>query len=76
MSNSYGVVNSDAPDRGAYGVYDTINGEWSGTFFATLAEAQEWVRTQDDKAEECGEDWTENGIYSVISTTDDEDVVF
>lgn len=73
MSNSYGSSNSQASDY-AYGVYDTINGEWTGTFFHTLADAQEWVKTQDD--EEFGEDWTEGGIYSVISTTDDQDVVF
>lgn len=74
MSNSYGVRNSDATDH-AFGVYDTINGEWSGTWFATREEAASWVKTQDDKAEETGEDWTEGQIYTVLSTTDSEDEV-
>jgi len=75
MSNSYGVVNSNAVDH-EFGVYDTINGEWSGTWFESRQEAEEWVKTQDDKAEETGEDWTEDGTYTVIGTTDDEDVIF
>lgn len=75
MSNSYGVTNSNAVDH-QYGVYDTINGEWTGTWFESYEEASEWVQTQDDKIEETGEDWTEGGIYTVVSTSDDEDVVF
>lgn len=75
MSNSYGIRNSDSTDH-AYGVYDTINGEWTGTWFASYQGAAEWVQTQDDKAEESDDDWTEGGIYSVVSTRDDEDVVF
>jgi hypothetical protein len=75
MANSYGVVNSNAVDH-KFGVYDTINGEWTGTWFESREEAESWVQTQDDKAEEAGEDWTEGQIYTVISTTDDEDAVF
>lgn len=75
MTNSYGTSNSEASNH-AYGVYDTINGEWSGTWFESLEEAERWVQTQDDKQEEFGEDWTEGGIYTVVSTADDEDVVF
>lgn len=75
MSNSYGVQPA-TKHKHAYGLYDTINGEWSGTWFGSYKEATEWVQTQDDKAKETGEDWTEGGIYTVVSTTDDEDVVF
>lgn len=74
MSNSYGITNSDAVDH-AYGVYDTINGEWTGTWFESREEAESWVQTQDDKAEE-GEDWTEGETYTVVSTTDEDDVIF
>lgn len=74
-SNSYGVASGSATDH-KYGLYDTINGEWSGTWFESEEEAKSWVQTQDDKAEETGEDWTEGGIYEVVSTTDDEDVIF
>jgi hypothetical protein len=74
-ANSYGVQSGTQAEY-AYGLYDTINGEWMGTWFRNLEDAQSWVQTQDDKAEESGEDWTEDGTYSVVSTTDDEDVVF
>jgi hypothetical protein len=79
MSNSYGVQAGEERNH-AFGVYDTVNGEWSGTWFESREEAAEWVQTQDDKDTETGADieagegWTE-GIYSVLSTTDDEDEV-
>lgn len=74
-SNSYGIRSGEQVNH-AYGVYDTINGEWTGTWFSSYKEAASWVATQDDKAVESDDDWTENGTYTVVSTTDDEDVVF
>ena len=60
MANSYGVNPNTKYDY-PYGVYDTINGEWSGTWFKSYKDAEEWVKTQDDKSTETGEDWTEGG---------------
>ena len=74
MSNSYGVQAGKERNH-AFGVYDTVNGEWSGTWFDSREEAASWVQTQDDKDTETGDDWTEGTIYTVLSTTDDEDEV-
>ena len=74
MANSYGVQ-AGAEKKHAFGVYDTLNGEWAGTWFESREEATEWVATQDDAFTESGEDWTEGETYTVLSTTDDEDEV-
>lgn len=53
MPNSYGF-SGDIPDWAKFGVYDTENGEWTGTFFRTEAEAQKVADALADDGSECG----------------------
>ncbi len=39
MTNSYGF-NGDVPDTAIAGMYDYLNGEWTGAFYFSVAEAE------------------------------------
>jgi len=47
MTNSYGV--NEVPDDAIYGVYDTENGEWIGTWFFDEESAKECASNLDDE---------------------------
>ena len=62
-SNSYGFNKADGiPQDAEYGVYDTLNGEWTGQWF-----------TDYESAQDAADDLDEDGPLSVVSVTDETD---
>ena len=61
MTNSYGF-DGNIPDNASYGVYDTENGEWTGTFYYSKEDAQA-----------AADDLSNDPRLGVVSTTVDDD---
>ena len=61
MSDSYGF-DGNIPEGALYGVYDAVNGEWTGEFYADLESAQAVADELDP-----------HGPVGVVSVTDESD---
>ena len=59
MTNSYGV--ECPPEWALFGVYDVVNGEWTGEFFS------DW-----ESASEAAASLADDEQFGVVSTQDDE----
>jgi hypothetical protein len=60
MANSYGF-NGDIPVDALYGVYDGVNGEWTGKFFYDAESAQAAANSLAD-----------DPILGIVPTSDDD----
>lgn len=56
MSNSYGFQ-GEVPDDAQYGVFDIINGEMVGIFFADRKEAEVFLQQLKTQAADDPDDW-------------------